>query len=70
MADADYLYAFEKIVLPIAYEFAPELVISKSASVFGEVQRVSASHQFQPDSTQRMAMSLENVTSLLPGMVI
>jgi acetoin utilization deacetylase AcuC-like enzyme len=28
MGDADYLYAFEKIVLPIAYEFAPELVIS------------------------------------------
>lgn len=34
MADADYLYAFEKIVLPIAYEFAPELVISKSAIPF------------------------------------
>ncbi|KAF8590865.1 histone deacetylase complex protein [Ramaria rubella] len=27
MGDADYLYAFEKIVLPISYEFAPELVI-------------------------------------------
>ncbi|KAF9520432.1 hypothetical protein BS47DRAFT_765446 [Hydnum rufescens UP504] len=27
MGDADYLYAFMKIVLPIAYEFAPELVI-------------------------------------------
>ncbi|KAF8530591.1 hypothetical protein BU17DRAFT_79428 [Hysterangium stoloniferum] len=27
MGDADYLYAFEKVVLPIAYEFAPELVI-------------------------------------------
>lgn len=31
MGDADYLYAFEKIVLPIAYEFAPELVISQCA---------------------------------------
>lgn len=29
MGDAEYLYAFEKIVLPIAYEFAPELVISE-----------------------------------------
>jgi histone deacetylase 6 len=29
MTDADYLYAFIQIVLPIAYEFAPELVISK-----------------------------------------
>lgn len=27
MGDADYLYAFEKVVLPIAYEFAPEFVI-------------------------------------------
>ncbi|KDQ21359.1 hypothetical protein BOTBODRAFT_25795 [Botryobasidium botryosum FD-172 SS1] len=27
MNDADYLYAFIKIVLPIAYEFAPELVV-------------------------------------------
>jgi hypothetical protein len=30
MADADYIYAFQKIVMPIAMEFAPELVISKS----------------------------------------
>lgn len=28
MGDADYLYAFTRIILPIAYEFAPELVIS------------------------------------------
>ncbi|KAG9049554.1 Histone deacetylase hda1 [Tulasnella sp. UAMH 9824] len=27
MGDADYLYAFMRIVMPIAYEFAPELVI-------------------------------------------
>ncbi|KAJ9109114.1 hypothetical protein QFC21_000442 [Naganishia friedmannii] len=25
--DADYLYAFQKIIMPIAYEFAPDLVI-------------------------------------------
>ena len=31
MGDADYLYAFHKIVMPIAIEFAPELVISKLA---------------------------------------
>lgn len=29
MTDADYLHAFQKIVMPIALEFAPELVISK-----------------------------------------
>ena len=28
--DADYIYAFQKIVMPIAYEFAPDLVISTS----------------------------------------
>ncbi|GAA5820597.1 hypothetical protein JCM3770_007170 [Rhodotorula araucariae] len=27
MGDADYLYAFQRIVMPIAYEFAPDLVI-------------------------------------------
>lgn len=30
--DAEYIYAFQKIVMPIAYEFAPELVISESPS--------------------------------------
>ena len=29
MGDADYIYAFQRIVMPIAMEFAPELVISK-----------------------------------------
>ena len=29
MGDADYLYAFHNIVMPIAIEFAPELVISE-----------------------------------------
>lgn len=28
MGDADYLHAFHKIVMPIAMEFAPEMVIS------------------------------------------
>lgn len=27
--DGDYMFAFQHIVMPIAYEFAPELVISK-----------------------------------------
>ena len=29
MGDAEYIYAFMKIVMPIAMEFAPELVISE-----------------------------------------
>lgn len=28
--DADYLYAFLKIVMPICYEFAPDLIIGPS----------------------------------------
>jgi acetoin utilization deacetylase AcuC-like enzyme len=30
MGDAEYLWAFQKIVMPIAMEFSPDLVISKS----------------------------------------
>lgn len=33
MGDADYLHAFHKIVMPIAMEFAPELVIGARAVV-------------------------------------
>ena len=32
MGDADYLYAFQQIVMPIAYEFAPDLVIGVSST--------------------------------------
>ena len=34
MGDAEYLHAFMKIVMPIAIEFAPELVISTSLDMF------------------------------------
>jgi hypothetical protein len=33
MGDADYLYAFQKLVMPIAYEYAPELVISRFSKI-------------------------------------
>lgn len=29
MCDGDYMYAFQEIVMPIGYEFDPDLVISK-----------------------------------------
>lgn len=29
MGDAEYLHAFMKIVMPIAFEFAPDLVIGE-----------------------------------------
>lgn len=30
MGDADYLLAFQQVVMPVAYEFDPDLVISKA----------------------------------------
>jgi hypothetical protein len=30
MGDADYIHAFQKVIMPIAMEFAPELVMSAS----------------------------------------
>lgn len=33
MKDADYLLAFQKIVMPIALEFAPDMVISKQTHI-------------------------------------
>jgi hypothetical protein len=34
--DGDYIYAFQKIVMPIAYEFNPDLVISEYRSIAGQ----------------------------------
>ena len=28
MGDSDYLYAFQQVVMPVAYDFNPDLVIS------------------------------------------
>lgn len=32
MGDGDYLYAFQEVVMPIGYEFDPDLVISAFVS--------------------------------------
>jgi len=37
MGDAEYLWAFQKIVMPIAMEFAPDLVISRFRHAFKEL---------------------------------
>lgn len=29
MGDGDYMYAFQQVIMPIAHEFNPDLVISK-----------------------------------------
>ena len=34
MGDADYIYAFQQVIMPIAYEFAPDFVIGELAFVF------------------------------------
>ena len=34
MGDAEYIYAFQKVIMPIALEFAPELVISEIFACF------------------------------------
>jgi len=33
MGDADYLFAFQQIVMPIGHEFDPDLVISGHFSI-------------------------------------
>lgn len=30
MGDGDYLYAFQEVIMPIGYEFNPDLVISET----------------------------------------
>lgn len=34
MTDADYVAAFQKIVMPIAYEFRPDFVLGEAMSIF------------------------------------
>jgi acetoin utilization deacetylase AcuC-like enzyme len=33
MGDAEYLFAFHRIVMPIAMEFSPDIVISKFIAI-------------------------------------
>lgn len=34
MGDGDYMFAFQEVVMPIAQEFDPDLVISKNTLSF------------------------------------
>ena len=34
MGDADYMYAFQHVVMPVAFDFNPDLVLSKSNQRF------------------------------------
>lgn len=60
MGDADYLYAFQSIIMPIAYEFAPDMVMSTRRGI-GE--RTALMHvQSRRASTRRGATILEGAT--------
>ena len=38
MGDADYIFAFQQIVMPVANEFDPDLVISEyHAQIYGQL---------------------------------
>ena len=41
MGDLEYLTAFTKIVLPIAYQFNPELVLGKFSTYFAYIMQVN-----------------------------
>lgn len=35
MGDADYIFAFQHVVMPVAYDFDPDLVISEEKDSLG-----------------------------------
>ena len=67
MGDGDYMWAFQKVVMPIATEFNPDLVISKWH--FLEYGHFLTLLQFRPDLTLRLAMSWAAASCLLPAML-
>jgi hypothetical protein len=69
MGDADYIHAFQKIVMPIAMEFAPEMVISRSLQTW-RYQGLTTSLQSLQVSMLLMVMTLASVLSLQPDMRI
>lgn len=62
MGDAEYLYAFQRIIMPIAIEFAPELVISKITSILLKRGNTLKKIQFQLDLMQHVETHSEDVT--------
>lgn len=69
MGDGDYVHAFQEIVMPIATEFDPDLVISKTSA-----RKVSSEMlietQFPPDSMPRRATCWVVASCLLLAMHI
>jgi hypothetical protein len=63
MGDAEYIYAFQKVIMPIAMEFAPELVISKVFIILITLSNLINLTQYPPGLTQQLEMTWENVLS-------
>jgi len=63
MGDAEYIYAFQKVIMPIALEFAPELVISKIFACF-PFNAYFNIFQFLLVSMRLQVTTLENVSFL------
>ena len=57
MGDADYMYAFQQFVMPIAQEFDPDLVMSKQPS------RRSAAGMTNHETQLLLVLMLRKVTS-------
>ncbi|KAG9012505.1 Histone deacetylase hda1 [Tulasnella sp. JGI-2019a] len=66
MTDADYIYAFIRIVMPIAYEFAPDLVIISAGFDAAEGDKLGECH-VSPAGYAHMTHML---TSLANGRVV
>lgn len=67
MGDADYIHAFQSIVMPIAMEFAPELVISTEMST-NCLHSEPTSVQFRPALTRQRETTSESARSPPPAM--
>jgi len=65
MEDADYLYVFYNIVMPIAMEYSPELVFSEVISQYQPAQFLIPSQYLQVSMLQ-MGMTSESAMSRLP----
>lgn len=69
MGDADYMLAFQHIVMPVAYEFDPDLVISEFPAILA--LHVILKHDKLPlDSMQLMAINWADALSLRHAMHI
>jgi hypothetical protein len=55
MGDGDYMFAFQQVVMPIAYEFDPDFVIGRAPSDL--VESFTNSEQSQPASMRLLEMS-------------